>query len=293
MIGPSIVLPALLAVVVGLVAGGLQRRLRPSLATFALTALAALAAGAVAAAVLVLAVLFVVQLPWVPAGFDWCRTVVSDHTLPGWAGIAALAATGGMVLSGLGALRHAGRRSARSAVELVILPSEEPTAYAVAGRPGHVVVSVGMLRVLDDDERRVLLAHERAHLRRGHHRYLAVAGVAASVVPLLSPLRDRVRFATERWADEDAAAEVGDRRLVARAICRAALAQQTGQPALALAGLGVAARVEALLDDTMRPTSRRQVPIVAMLAAVAVVGFSSTWQLHHVARLVEHICRLG
>ena len=289
---PSLVLPALLAVAVGLGAGRLQARLRPSWATFGFTTLAALAAGAVAAAVLVLTGLFLAQLPWLPSSFDWCRSVVADHTLPGWLGIILVAGASAMGLSTWTSVRRARATHRQVDSGLVVLDTEEPTAYAVAGRPGHVVVSVGMLRALDDDERRVLLAHERAHLRRRHHRYLAVAGVAAGIVPLLVPLRDRVRFATERWADEDAAAEVGDRALVARAICRAALAQQSAQPSLALAGLGVPARVEALLSGPA-PVRRRRATAAALFTAVAGVGLSSTWQLHHVAELVEHICRIG
>ncbi|CAN5754244.1 hypothetical protein BH20ACT4_BH20ACT4_06730 [soil metagenome] len=70
------------------------------------------------------------------------------------------------------------------------------------------------------------MPYERAHVTHHHHRHLATAEVAAAIMPLVRPLLTRLRFATERWADETAACEIGDRRLVARAIARAALASR-------------------------------------------------------------------
>ena len=101
-----------------------------------------------------------------------------------------------------------------------------PTAFAVAGAPGHVVVSTAMLNALDADERKVLLAHEAAHLRHHHHLYTQLAQLAAAANPLLRPLARVIAEGTERWADEVAAAEVGSRRLVARGLARAALARR-------------------------------------------------------------------
>ena len=73
-----------------------------------------------------------------------------------------------------------------------------------------------MLRALSADERRVVLAHEAAHLARHHHLYVQLADLAAAANPLLRSTARGVRLAVEREADEVAAAEVGDRRLVAR-----------------------------------------------------------------------------
>lgn len=285
-----LVAPAIVAVLVGLAGGRLQRHLSPAVAAAAFTAAAALAAVAVAGAVLVLAALSVAQLPVVADNLAWCRTLAAEHTVPAWLGAGLVV---GLVVMAAGTIRS--RPARRPPVphrgqELVVLVSDAPEAYAVPGRPGHIVVSAGMLRLLDVDERRVLLAHERAHLHRHHHRYIAVVDLAAGIVPMLRPLRARVRFATERWADEDAAAVVGDRSLVARAICRAALAvRPTG--ALALAELGVPARVEAMLAQDPR-TSRRTMAASAVTVLV-VVALSSSWQLHHLAAFAAHVCRLG
>lgn len=288
--GWPLVLPAMVAVAVGLAAGRMQRHLSPAVAAVAFAAFAGLAAVAVVGAVIVLAAVFVVQMPWVSQNLEWCRALAASHSLPAWLGVGLLAGVVAMAAGAARRWRQRPRLSPAAADELVVIPSDEPQAYAVPGRPGHIVVSSGMLRRLDDDERRVLLAHERAHLRRRHHRYVFVADVAASAVPILRPLRARVRFATERWADEDAAGVVGDRSVVARAICRAALVQHDGGRALALAELGVPARVDAMLDA--ESVSPRRMTSASVAAALLAVAFSSTWQLHHLTALVRHLCGL-
>jgi hypothetical protein len=85
-------------------------------------------------------------------------------------------------------------------------------------------VTAGMREALDHAGRAALLAPERAHLAGFHHLYTSAARLAAAANPLLRPAARAVEYTVERWADEEAAAAVGDRRLVAHAIGRAALA---------------------------------------------------------------------
>ena len=290
MIAWPLFLPAVVAVVVGVATGRLQRRLHPAVASMAFAAVAGLAAIAVAGAVVVLAALFLVQVPWVSDHLGWCEVLGADHTLPAWLGAGLVVGTLAMAWSLRGS-RRSKQRLPIGAGELVVVPSDDANAFAVPGRPGHIVVTSGMLRRLDEHERLVLLAHERAHLHLGHHRYLFVAEVAARLVPILRPLRDRVRFATERLADESAAAAVGDRRLVARAICRAALPDVAVGRAMAMAELGVPARVEAMLA-AVEPRSSRLVVTASAAGALGVVALSSAWQLHHVAAFAAHVCNL-
>jgi hypothetical protein len=113
-----------------------------------------------------------------------------------------------------------------------VLADARPDAFAVPGRRyalarryrSQIVVTEGMLAALDPDQRRALLAHERAHLDGGHHRLRAAVELAAAANPLLIPARRTVGYLCERWADESAVAEVGSRKLVADAIATAALA---------------------------------------------------------------------
>lgn len=177
------------------------------------------------------------------------------------------------------ALAQAHRLAAESAAdsaadELVVLPDERPIAHALPGRPGRIIVSTGMLTGLTPAERRALLAHERAHLSRSHHLFVAVVDILAAANPLLRPLRKVIRYTTERWADELAARAVGSRSVVARAVGKAALATEdatshdtvTSQIMMAAAAGEVPRRVAALL--TARPT-RRIVSAKTIFALIA------------------------
>jgi len=168
-------------------------------------------------------------------------------------------------------LRHAGP----SAGGVVVADWAEPLAVAVPGRPGEILLTTGMLRALDADERRAVVAHERAHLAHRHHRAVLLAGAAAAVNPLLRPAREEVAYLVERWADEEAAAGVGDRRLVARAVARAALVT-SGRPGSAPAGAlgvhgGVIVRRVRALHAPPPAAMRWQSPLLAGVAVAALV----------------------
>ncbi|MEN3307991.1 MAG: hypothetical protein V7603_4193 [Micromonosporaceae bacterium] len=132
-----------------------------------------------------------------------------------------------LVRSGLGRVRlhrELRRSCAHSRGPVVVLADQVPHAFAVPGGGGRVVVSQGMLTALRAAERRVLFAHERAHLREKHHWHSAAVAAAAALNPLLIPVRAASTHLCERCADESAAAEVGDRGLAASSLARAALA---------------------------------------------------------------------
>ncbi|WP_353940188.1 M56 family metallopeptidase [Streptomyces sp. HUAS MG91] len=170
--------------------------------------------------------------------------------------------------------------------ELSVRPDDFPYAYALPGRrgePGHIVVSSAMLRTLPPGEREALFAHERAHLSGGHHRFLAASQLAARLHPALLGLRDPLTYALERWADEDAARAVGDRKLAARAIGRAALAAHDSKsPAarrgaiLATAGGAVPRRVKALIEREQQDPPLWSRCWRAAVAAALVCGLAGT-----------------
>lgn len=290
----ELVLPMVVAVVAAFGAAWVQRRLRPDWATWTLTVLSAGAALAVLWALGALATGYAAEQPRLSGAFGWCDALFSSHDrVPAPVGIgawAALVASGVSVAARLRTWRAATRMNHDDVAGL-----SEPVAFAVPGRPGRVVVSKGMLNTLDSAEQRVLYAHEHSHLRRRHHRFLQVAAAAAAAVPLLEPLNRQVRFATERWADEDAAAEVGDRRLVARAVARAAVASSGSglEPAaLGINGSGVRARVEALMAPPRRPGSGTVAwGALGMTGLMICVG-GSTVQFHHLVEFFTHVCGL-
>jgi Zn-dependent protease with chaperone function len=167
---------------------------------------------------------------------------------------------------------------------LLVADWTEPMAVAVPGRPGHVLVTTGLLRELSADERRVVFAHEHAHLRHRHHMLVLVSAAAAAVNPLLIPARQAVGYLVERWADEEAAAEVGDRGLAARAVARAALA--TTSPSLGLSiGGGVAVqRVRALGAPAPAGGRRRLIGPMLLAAGFLAAIAAATVEFVAVAR---------
>ena len=235
--------PFVVAVVLALGAANLTTHLPPAAATRLLSCAALTVSLTCGLMLSGAAVLGISQLAPVAAVGHWSTTMPGNEIRP-LVGVVAGAIATLLFVSGavraLAALRAA--REARAmavalaapAANLVVVNAHTPVAYAVAGAGGRIVVSTAMLRALAPDERRVLLAHEDAHLRHRHHLFVAVADVAAAANPLLRPVARAVRRSVERWADEVAAAEVGDRRVAARSIARAALVRTqffgTGSP---------------------------------------------------------------
>ncbi|NDU72391.1 M48 family metalloprotease [Actinomadura sp. DSM 109109] len=180
-----------------------------------------------------------------------------DRPVPDMVGLpAAVLSAAGLVVAGRTAVRwltdvRAAQLAARRPLE-----TEVPIAVAVPGRRGGVLLSRGMLNGLSPDELQVVLHHEASHLRHRHHRYLAAGALGAAVLPPLRPLRERLRLAVERWADEDAAEATGDRAFVARTIAKVALAQPPAPgPVAAFAESGVVQRVQALLGAPPAPNA--------------------------------------
>jgi hypothetical protein len=131
-----------------------------------------------------------------------------------------------------------------------------------------------MLHTLGPAERRVMLAHERSHLRHRHDRYRRLARFATRLNPLMAPAVGATDFLLERWADEDAARTVGNRGLTARAIARAAVSgpRPVQRNQASFAAQRVAARVDALMATSASATSRLMLVLPAALATTAVVS---------------------
>lgn len=291
----ALFLPLLVVLIAASVSVLGVRRLQPVAAAWILT-LIAVAGGLAATSGLVILILgFLHDVPWFGHGLLWCLHLSEGADVVAWSeGALALAwtATAGFRIHRLRRTYRGLWASGSSGPEVEIVADEVPTAYSLPGRPGRIVVSASMLACLPDPEQAVLFAHERSHLRHRHDRFIHMADLAAAVFPPLALLGQRIRFATERWADEDAVRELGDNKLVARAIARAALAQTDAGPgpALALARLGVRARVEDLLREP--PSRRGALGALAATGALAAVAVgSSSVQVHHLAMVAEHACR--
>jgi Peptidase family M48 len=288
----AVYLPLLLALPLAAGAGWIAARGAPGPAARALVA-AALVAGASWTWSLLLLVLTLLDDVSPLATLDDHHTIKLPQPVPD------AVALGAAVLLVWGAVRLAQdvyrrrdtvrrlRAAGSPQIDLVVADWAAPLAVAVPGRPGHLLVTTGMLKLLDADGRRVVFTHERSHLAHGHHRLAAAASMAAAINPLLAGARDAVAYLVERWADEDAARTVGDRDLTARTVAHAALATAgTRSAVLGMNGSAALLRVRALGEPAPTPRRRRLMGLAvigagciatAAIATVQFVTFARAW----------------
>jgi beta-lactamase regulating signal transducer with metallopeptidase domain len=166
-----------------------------------------------------------------------------------------------------------------SGYEIVVLATQEIVAFSATGKRAQIVISRGLLDGLPADEIGAVVAHEAAHVRNRHRRFLmpvaALEPVAAVAVPLRLSL-DAMRFAVERWADEQSIELGCSRSSLIRALDHVSTSQRAA-PVTFLTSEDVRSRVRALES---RPQIRRghtacviaglvvgsAVPIVALAA---------------------------
>jgi Peptidase family M48 len=302
----SVYLPLLFSGLFGFAAPRLARQLPPAAATWLLSGGALLAAIGSTATLALLGLTLVGQAPVLADSGRW-----SDDALRALSPVPA--AIAGLAVAGLGALMpcvghvvvqrvQALRDAYRLARLLPPLGSElvvtnEPTsqAYAVPGWPGRIVISAGLLRRLDAEERRAVLAHERSHLAHRHHIHQAVAQIAASANPLLRLIPPAVALTCERWADEDAATTCR-REAVANAVTRAAVARpspSTSAVVLAAAAGDVTHRVGALEAPPPRLIRWRVAVLLGLVAATACTVADAAHDTQRLFELAETAYGMG
>jgi hypothetical protein len=301
--------PLLLSLLAGPLAAPISSRLPPKLAVWVVSTAAVLLGAAGLSSLALIAVAGLIQLPFVATvgGYSLGRAqLLHPVGLPlGLAAAVLLAGTlarcGHAVLRRATALSVAARRAAALDCGpdlVVVIPGTATDAYAIPGFPGRIVISDRLFAALDAAERTVVIAHERAHLQGRHFLFVTVAHCAAAANPFLRPLEREVEYVVERWADEDAAEAVRDRRRTATVIAKAALAGRVAAvpPGLALGILGrhlagaavgpVPRRVAALLAPP-----RRSDPVVLIVAAAGLLvaggcAIEGARDLHGVLTLV-------
>lgn len=285
----ALLLPLVAAIVAACGVVAAHRSAVPRRAARVSALLVALLAMAWVPTLLLVVLAFLAHLPVVGTGAQWCAQVVGIHAaVPAWVGLPALtvAVFGGVRVWRVLRARHRLCRSGHGHPQVV--PHPQPFAVTLPGRGGAVVLSSGLMALLDEREQQVVVAHESSHSRHRHDRYLLVAELGAAVLPALRWMADRVRLAVERWADEDAAAIMGDRALVAATLGKVALHRSAPPLALAFGGHAVVTRVAALLA----PPPPRQRGITRLLAwgSIAMVAFLAAVQLHHLEQLAAALC---
>lgn len=283
---PLVVL-TLLAYTIGALAG----RLQPSTASRLLaTVLAAVSLTTTVCISLLAAPLSFMLVPTVELPAPLAAFVRDHGSAPVWLTIAS----GGVLVMMLTAIAVFGfqglrvRRAAPAGRGVIIVRDSHAVAFSMGGSQQRIVLSSGLLDVLDQEEVRVVLAHERSHLRHRHGLMAFTISMTGRLCPWLRPVCDRGCFVLERWADEDAAIDVGNRAIVASAIARAALA---GEPPVHRTGFlnrAAEARVKAMLSAPPTPSNLREKVALAS-TTVATTGMAgSALQLHHAVHSALH-----
>ena len=167
-----------------------------------------------------------------------------------------------------------GRRRRWDDAVLLLTPAAGPALYCLPGRrlfgshPPLIIASEDAWTRLTDEERRAAVAHELAHLRRRHHRSVAMAETFAATAGRLGALphyATEMRRLVELEADDDAGRAHG-RHAVASALLRLSTGpggpSRSPEAALSLGGRDVGRRVRRLLDPaapaglSLRATAR-------------------------------------
>ncbi|MFJ7495808.1 M56 family metallopeptidase [Streptomyces sp. NPDC097727] len=285
--GVFVYLPLVLPLTALPIARLAEQHLHPRTAARLLTGIAVILALCSTLCLGLLVVVGTAQLPGNPLPDGWSddevREAVPHDRIAGKTSIVALAVVAMACASTVRRHYRFRSRAHRALAELpttsevAVLPDRVPYAYALPGSPGRIMVSSAMLACLTTAEQRALLAHERAHLAGRHHRLLLAAQLAGCANPLLRPLRAAIAYSTERWADEEAAMDTGDRRLTARAVGKAALISHraTAPAVAAFAAAGpVPRRVAALLGPV--PPERGWPPALTPTGIAAFIAAAGT-----------------
>lgn len=173
---------------------------------------------------------------------------------------------------------------------------ESPLPICVAAgllRP-RILIARRLLHDWDPEQREIVLAHERAHVRRRDALVAALARVACAFhLPGIGKwLVDELAVAAEQACDEAAAQAVGDRDEVAAAIVTVQRAWLHGG-AVPVLGPGFAIdalerRVRSLLADPLPPRSLALPRFCLLALSLAALAGAST--LHHVAEsAISHV----
>ncbi|MCJ7437138.1 MAG: M56 family metallopeptidase [Acidimicrobiia bacterium] len=177
----------------------------------------------------------------------------------------------------------------RGEFEVVVLPTATTLAISVPAPRPQVVISAGLWDSLDAEERETVIAHEAAHLRLAHHRYLVVLNVVERVLgrlPFVASALVDVRSQLEEWADEATLrSRPASRRALVSAITRVTTAPP-GQPAFRASHSSRIQRLERLVFPLGR-ISRTLLYLPAMVLAISAVLLVMGWftTSHHAIAL--------
>ncbi|CAI6066058.1 M56 family metallopeptidase [Cohnella sp. JJ-181] len=172
--------------------------------------------------------------------------------------------------------RRYARRFGFGERELTVIRDEAPVAMTIGFVRPRIVLSTGLLRLLDPSEIAAVIAHERHHmLRRDPLALFALSLMRRALwyVPLIGWTEDKYRMAIEVMADRHAIAASGSAKALGSALLK--LLRQGGAAAgpaasASFADASVNVRIRLLLDPHYRPSLRP--PVRSTLLSLAMLG---------------------
>jgi Zn-dependent protease with chaperone function len=184
-----------------------------------------------------------------------------------------------------------GSHEQRREFDLVTLPCDRPVAYSLGGRRSQVVISRGLRDRLDEPGLAAVVAHEAAHLRARHDRWLVLAALLETAlwfVPWAERATSALRLHLERWADEHAARTVG-RGAVRAGLLAAVDAVPLPRTAAALSpAAALAERLAMLSEEPPEPGAR-----LGRFTALTVGSVAASGGLVAFLAVLAHMCTAG
>jgi Zn-dependent protease with chaperone function len=138
----------------------------------------------------------------------------------------------------LAALPHGGEEMRVAGEPCRLIESASPTAFCAGYLRPRIYLSRGAVEVLDADELRAVVAHERHHVRRRDPLRLLVARALAAAlffIPLLRRIAERYEAIGELAADEAAVRDLERRGPLASALLKFGAGPTTAAPVVAIA----------------------------------------------------------
>lgn len=271
-----------LLVTLGVAAVGSRRldRLHPATAARCSAVLLAAVAIATVPTLWLIGLSGLAHMGWHNPVFDWSQHLMPDYQPFGAVvGISSLIAALAGTARAVRVLTHHRRLRCTDTCPVEFIDTDEVYAYTLPGPARTIAISDGLRKALDDNEFDVVLAHEQAHARHRHDRFKLLALLTTAFIPMIIPIKTRLDFYLERWADEEALEHTGaERRLAARTIAKVALASPSPRPALGIADHGVAARAAALLAPIELPDTVTRLQTSMIIATTLLL---TAYQVHH------------